>query len=120
MVSTSVLLTERLAGMRLETTRLLLRSAERSDAAFLLKLFTTADGLRYRPVGPPWTIETAHKSIEPRNSREASRGFAPLIVVVKDSEDRIGSAGPRPNPGMTEAEIQFHYLPSAWIKGGRD
>ena len=50
--------------MRLETARLLLRSAERSDAGFLLKLFTTADVLRDLPVGPPWTIDTAHKSVE--------------------------------------------------------
>ena len=64
MVSTSVLLTERLVRMRLETARLLLRSAERSDAEFLLKLFTTADVLRDLPVGPPWTIDTAHKSVE--------------------------------------------------------
>lgn len=117
MVPVSVLLTGRLVRMRLETARLLLRSAETSDAEFLLRLFTTADVLRYLPVGPPWTIDTARKSIESRRRLEASRGFAPLIAVLKDTEERIGSAGLRPIPDTTEVEIQFHYLPSAWNKG---
>ena len=103
--------------MRLETDRLELRSAQATDAPFLLSLYTTPEVLRFLPPFPPWTSELALKSIQARQELEAERGFAPLVVVMKESGKKVGSAGLRPVPGGTEVELLYHYLPSAWNRG---
>jgi len=103
--------------MRLETERLVIRSAVQSDAPSLQHLFSDPDVRRWLPVGEPWTLERAQQAIEARIAGERERGYAAWIVERKDGEF-IGSCAlqlvERKGP---EVEIAYHYIPSAWGKG---
>lgn len=48
---------------------------------------------------------------------EAERGYAPLIITIKESGAFIGSGGVLPTKGSLDIEIAYHFLPSAWGKG---
>ncbi len=103
--------------MRIETERLVIRSAVASDARSLQRLFSDPDVRRWLPAGEPLTLERAQQSIEARIAGERERGYAGWIVERKDGEF-IGSCAlqlvERRGP---EVEIAYHYLPSAWGKG---
>jgi [ribosomal protein S5]-alanine N-acetyltransferase len=104
--------------MRLETTRLVLRSATYSDANSLLKLFSDERVLRYLPpLKQPLTLERMKKAVERRIELESKFGYAPLIVERREDEHFIGNAGLQSIEGTTEVEIAYHLLPSEWAKG---
>src|SRR5438093_8415381 len=79
--------------MRLETERLVIRSAVASDAPGLQRLFSDPDVRRWLPPGEPWTIERANEAIARRTALEREQGYTAWI------------------------ELAYHYLPSAWGKG---
>jgi [ribosomal protein S5]-alanine N-acetyltransferase len=103
--------------MRLETGRLELRSATPKDAELLLKLFSNPEVVRFLPPGPPMTLERAKAGVERRMNLETERGFSPMLVFRKDTQEFIGNAGLQPVPNTSEVEIAYHYLPSAWGNG---
>jgi len=103
--------------MRLETERLVIRSAVATDAPALQRLFSDPDVRRWLPPGEPWTIERANEAIARRGALEREQGYAAWIVEKRDGEF-IGSVAlqkvERTGP---EVELAYHYLPSAWGKG---
>lgn len=106
--------------MKLETSRLELRSATPEDAPHLLALNSDPDVLRYLPPAARLTtMEGAMQRVERRMKMEAERGYAPLIICVKETGEKVGSGGLQPVGGgdTSEVEIAYHYLPSAWGKG---
>jgi len=103
--------------VRLVTERLVLRPATPVDAELLLKLFSFPEVWRYLPPGPPFTVERAKAGIERRMKLEAERGFSPMLVFRKDTEEFIGNAGLQGVLDTPEVEIAYHYLPSSWGHG---
>jgi ribosomal-protein-alanine N-acetyltransferase len=103
--------------MKLETERLELCSATQADAPNIQALYSNPDVLRYLPPRPPMTLEQAVQVVERRMKMEAERGFAPFIIVTKDSGEFIGSGGVQPVKDTPDVEIAYHFLPSAWGKG---
>jgi [ribosomal protein S5]-alanine N-acetyltransferase len=103
--------------VRLETERLVIRSAVAADAPDLQRLFSDPDVRRWLPPGEPWTIERANEAVVRRNALEKEQGYTAWIVEKNDS-DFIGSVAlqmvERTGP---EIELAYHYLPSAWGKG---
>src|SRR5438445_13623392 len=103
--------------MRLETERLVIRSAVASDAPGLQGLFSDPDVRRWLPPSEPWTIERANEAIARRTALERDQGYTAWIVELKDGPF-IGSVAlqkvERTGP---EVELAYHYLPSAWGKG---
>jgi RimJ/RimL family protein N-acetyltransferase len=103
--------------MKLETSRLVLRSATRSDAANIQHLFSNPEVSRYLPPRAPLTLEEAGQFVDRRVRMEAERGYAPLIIESRDGSVFLGSGGLLPAADTQEAEIAYHFLPSAWGKG---
>ncbi len=103
--------------MRLETERLVLRSVVPSDASNLHLLYSDPEVMRFLPPGPPVTLEQAQQRVERRMKMEAELGYAPFIILKKDSGEFIGSGGVQPVKDTTDVEIAYHFLPSAWGKG---
>src|SRR5580692_9321700 len=102
--------------MKLETERLELRSATPADAPHLQALYSSPEVLRYLPPRPPMSLEQATQAIWRRMKMEAEFGYAPLIIVMKDGDEFIGSGGVVPVKDTPDVEIAYHFLPSAWGK----
>jgi ribosomal-protein-alanine N-acetyltransferase len=103
--------------VRIETDRLVIRSAESTDAASLLRLFNDPEVRRFIPPGEPWTIERAAQAVERRRTMERDRGHAPWIIELRETQVFIGSGGIQPVAGTDEVELAYHLLPSAWGQG---
>lgn len=103
--------------MRIETERLIIRSAQAQDAASLVQLFSDPDVLRFLPPGPPWTLEQAQQAVERRLKMERERGHAPWIIELRATERFIGSGGIQPIANSAEVELAYHLLPTAWGQG---
>ena len=103
--------------MKLETDRLVIRSAVATDAPSLQRLFSDPEVRRYLPPGEPWTLERATEAIARRIVLEKEQSYTAWIVETKAGEF-IGSVAlqkvERTGP---EVELAYHYLPSAWGKG---
>src|SRR5215472_8254915 len=105
--------------MRIETKRLELRSATPDDATHLQALFSNPDVLRYLPPMAPMNLEAAQERVQRRLKLEAEKGFAPLIISLKESGQKIGSCGLVPVGAQqaSEVEIVYELLPEEWGKG---
>jgi RimJ/RimL family protein N-acetyltransferase len=82
--------------LRIETDRLMLRSAEAKDAESLTRLFNDPEVLRFFPPRPPWTIELGEQAIERRRAIERDRGHAAWIIELRDTQEFIGNGGIQP------------------------
>jgi len=104
--------------MRLETERLELRSVTPADAALLQELYSNPEVRRYLPPRPhPMTLDEARELVERRMEREAERGFAALLISLKNTGEFVGSGGVQVVKDTSDVEIAYHFLPSAWGKG---
>jgi RimJ/RimL family protein N-acetyltransferase len=104
--------------VRVETDRLVIRSAVLSDAAGLERLFSDPEVLRWLPPTTPWTRERAKQAVERRAQAERERGFSAWIVERKQDATFIGSCALQLVEGTgPEVELAYHYLPTEWGKG---
>jgi ribosomal-protein-alanine N-acetyltransferase len=55
--------------------------------------------------------------VQRRIKTEEERGFAALLIFLKETGEFIGSGGIQPVRDTTDVEIAYHFLPSAWGKG---
>jgi ribosomal-protein-alanine N-acetyltransferase len=104
--------------MRLETSRLVIRSFEPSDAAGVLQVFADPDVRRYLPPFPDPTLETMGKSVARRMAMERDHGHGLWAVERKDTGELIGDCGLMLVEGTgPEVEIAYHYKQTAWNQG---
>jgi len=104
--------------MRLETSRLVIRSYEPADAAGMLRVFGDPEVRRYLPPSPEPTLERMRASVERRMVIERERGFGLWAVERKDTGEFIGDCGLYPVEGKgPDIEIAYHYAPDAWNHG---
>jgi RimJ/RimL family protein N-acetyltransferase len=104
--------------MRLETSRLVIRSFEPTDAAGMLAVFGDPEVRRYLPPSPDPTLETMQKSVARRMAMEADHGHGLWAVERKDTGELIGDCGLMLVEGTgPEVEIAYHYKRSAWSQG---
>jgi ribosomal-protein-alanine N-acetyltransferase len=104
--------------VRIETDRLVIRSAVPSDAAGLERLFSDPEVLRWLPPTTPWTRERAEQAVERRAQGERERGFTAWIVEKKEDATFIGSCALQLVEAKgPEVELAYHYVPSEWGKG---
>ena len=104
--------------MRLETSRLVIRSFEPSDAEGLLAVFGDPEVRRYLPPFPDPTLESMGKSVARRMAMERDHGHALWAVERKDTGEVIGDCGLMRVEGTgPEVELAYHYKQSAWNRG---
>jgi RimJ/RimL family protein N-acetyltransferase len=104
--------------MRLETSRLVIRSFDPVDAPALLAVFGEPDVRKYLPPFPDPTLATMQKSVARRMAMEAEYGHGLWAVERKDTGELIGDCGLMLVEGTgPEVEIAYHYKPSAWNHG---
>lgn len=104
--------------MRLETTRLVIRSFEPGDAAGMLAVFGDPEVRRYLPPFPDPTIETMQGSVARRMAMEADHGHGLWAVERKDTGELIGDCGLMLVEGTgPEVEIAYHDKQSTWNYG---
>jgi RimJ/RimL family protein N-acetyltransferase len=104
--------------MRLETSRLVIRSFEPSDADGMLAVFGDPQVRKYLPPFPDPTIESMGKSIDRRMAMERDHGHGLWAVERKDTGELIGDCGLMLVEGTgPEVEIAYHYKRTAWNHG---
>ncbi|MBV8082843.1 MAG: GNAT family N-acetyltransferase [Candidatus Eremiobacteraeota bacterium] len=104
--------------MRLETTRLIIRSFESRDAQPWLAMVNDPEVTRYLPPSPEATMETFSASLERRRQSERQRGYAVWAIDAKDGGACVGQCGLIPAEGKgPEIEIVWHFNKAAWNKG---
>jgi [ribosomal protein S5]-alanine N-acetyltransferase len=105
-------------SVRLESTRLIIRTFEQRDAEPWLAMMTDPDVRRFLPPGPAPTAESFDRAIERRHAMERERGYAIWAVDVKETGAFIGQCGLYPVEGTgPEVEIAYHYDKGSWNKG---
>jgi RimJ/RimL family protein N-acetyltransferase len=104
--------------MRLETSRLVIRSFEPSDAEGMLHVFGDPDVRKFLPPFPDPTLETMQASVARRMAMERDHGHGLWAVERKDTGELIGDCGLMLVEGTgPEVEIAYHYKQTAWNRG---
>lgn len=102
----------------LETSRLLLRCFEETDAAALMQVFGNEEVMRFGPgiQTEQWVLDWLHKSLE----NYEKLGYGPWATVEKATGETIGYCGlfyfPDIN-GQPEVEIGYRLARPYWAKG---
>lgn len=101
---------------RLETDRLILRSAKLSDAEALYRVYADANVTRYLDMDSITSIDQARRIILHRSDRFRSGQAIRWGIALKSSNQLIGSCGFSLRPGF-RAEIGYELAPAYWRKG---
>jgi [ribosomal protein S5]-alanine N-acetyltransferase len=104
--------------VRLETTRLVIRTFEPRDAEPWLAMVTAPDFDRFLPPAPAPTLEIFQNRIERRHAMERERGYAMWAVDVKETGAFVGQCGFQPVERTgPEVELAYHFNKASWNMG---
>ena len=105
-------------SVRLQTTRLIIRSFEPRDAEPWLVMVSDPDFRRFLPPGPAPTLVTFRSAIERRHAMEREQGYATWAVDVKQTGVFVGQCGLQPIERTgPEVELAYHFNKLSWNKG---
>lgn len=104
--------------MRLETTRLVIRTFEPRDADPWLALVSDPEVRRFLPPGPVPTLEDLHAAIERRHAMEREHGYAMWAIDLKETGEFVGQCGLQPVERTgPEVELAYHFTRVLWNQG---
>lgn len=96
----------------IETARLILRKFTLDDAGFMLELLNTPAWLRFIGDRNVRTLEEAKQYLLGGNIRSyQEHGFGFYVVVVKETNQSIGTCGIKKREGLDDVDIGFGFLP---------
>ena len=102
----------------IETERLILRKFTLDDASFMLELLNTPAWLRFIGDRNVRTLEEAEQYLLDGNIRSYQEyGFGFYVVVVKETNQFIGTCGIKKREGLDDIDIGFGFLPQFMGKG---
>jgi ribosomal-protein-alanine N-acetyltransferase len=103
----------------LETTRLVVRTFEPSDADPWFAMVSEPEFGRYLPSGPVRTLEDFQGVIEGRHAMERELGYAMWAVDEKATGAFVGQCGIRPvdEGNGPEIDLAYHFRKASWNKG---
>jgi RimJ/RimL family protein N-acetyltransferase len=87
-------------GVRLETTRLVIRPLEDHDADAWIAMVSDPEVRRFLPPGPVLTVETFQRGLESRHAIQREIGDAMWTVENRGTGAFIGQFGIRPAKSM--------------------
>jgi len=104
--------------MRLETSRLVIRSFEPDDGEAWVAILNDPLVRRFLPPFPDRTIDSFNDAIEQRRKREAELGYTMWAVALKSTGALVGQCGLNPVEGKgPEVEVAYHFAPASWNNG---
>jgi len=107
--------------MRIETSRLVIRTFEPRDSDAWITIINDPEVARYTPSDDTVaTPELYQEVMERRHTQERERGYAMWAVEAKETGACIGQCGLYQYVAEgkePEVEIGYHYLPASWNKG---
>ena len=101
----------------LETRRLKLVEAVRSDAPFVLDLLTQPSFLEFIGDRGVHDLESANDYIRDLQLQYRINGYGSYIVRLRDEGTPIGISGLIKRDSLEHADIGFAYLPAYWRQG---
>lgn len=102
----------------LETERLLIRSFQAGDAAFILRLLNEPSFIRNIGDRGVRTLSDAERYIETGPASSYVRnGFGLCLVMLKESGESIGMCGLIKRESLEDVDIGYAFLPAFWSKG---
>ena len=105
-------------SLRLETTRLVIRTFEPRDAEPWLAMVKDPDFKRFLPPGPAATLENFQRMVERRHAMERERSYAMWAIDVKETGAFVGQCGFQPAERTgPEVELAYHFNKVSWNKG---
>ena len=101
----------------LETERMLLRHMTLDDTEPLLKIWGSAEAMRFFP--GTWNCEEMRTAIERNIDRYERDGHGLYAAILKDSGDVAGDCGlvKMDINGSMELEVGYHMRPDLWGRG---
>ena len=100
----------------LETTRLLMREFQESDAEGMYELNNDPDVIRYTGDDPFLSVEAAREFIRQYDSYNKF-GCGRLTLLLKTTSEYIGWCGLKYDPKSIETDLGFRLLKKFWNKG---
>ena len=101
-----------------ETERLLLRPTSEQDSEFILELMNTPKWLQFIGDRNVMSNEDAKAYIQEKMIPQLERlGYANYTVIIKDSDQKIGTCGLYDREGLEGIDIGFAFLPQYEKKG---
>ena len=103
---------------RIETSRLVIRTFEPSDAGAWIAMVNDPEVTRFLPPGPDATMETFREALERRHAMEREIGYA-MWAVDDKATGAFGQCGIRPveEGAGPEIDLAYHYARVCWNKG---
>lgn len=96
----------------IETERLILRKFTLDDAAFMLELLNTPAWLRFIGDRNVRAIEEADQYLLDGNIKSYQEyGFGFYVVVIKETNESIGTCGIKKREGLDDIDIGFGFFP---------
>ncbi len=104
--------------MEFQTERLIVRPTNLKDAAFILALMNTPKWITNIGDRKVRTVEAAEKYIEEKMYPQLnSHGYSNCTIILKSTEEKIGTCGLYHREGLDHVDIGFALLPEFEKKG---
>jgi len=102
----------------LETERLMLRTWTLADAPELFEICADAEVMKYLGTGKPYeTIEQANEFLRWATDYQKENNFCRWAVLLKESQEIVGSCGFARPHGTTEIELGYLLAQRFWGRG---
>lgn len=101
----------------IETSRLILRPFEPSDAQAAFQWFGDPVVMRFTPTGPDKAVEETITRLAGYESHQEAHGFSKWLILERDSGIAIGDSGLYVLPEYGWVDLGFRFAQPCWGKG---
>ena len=102
---------------KIETSRLILRPFESSDAQSAFEWFGDPVVMRFTPTGPDKSIEETITRLAGYQNHQKAHGFSKWLILERDSGAAIGDSGLSALPEYGWVDLGFRFAQPWWGKG---
>jgi ribosomal-protein-alanine N-acetyltransferase len=102
---------------KIETSRLILRPFEASDAQAAFEWFGDPVVMRFTPTGPDKSIEETIMRLAGYQNHQKAHGFSKWLILERDSGIAIGDSGLLVLPEYGWVDLGFRFAQPHWGKG---
>jgi hypothetical protein len=102
---------------RIETSRLILRPFQLSDAQSAFEWFADPVVMRFTPTGPDKSTEETITRLAGYQNHQGAHGFSKWLILERDSGAAIGDSGLSALPEYGWVDLGFRFAQPYWGKG---